>query len=292
MADPAIEVRGLDRGVLAGVDLRVAPGTVHAILGPNGAGKTTLVRTVLGLYRPSRGTALVLGRDLATAPPAHRARVGYVAQSGALHGWMTLEEHGRYVARLRPTWDPALFGRLAALFALPLAAPADDLSASDRQKAAIAIALASRPEVLVLDEPLAGLDAPARRTLLAELIERLTEGTPITILLATASLGGIERIADHVGILDRGRLLVSAALEDLQARYQRLQLVFDGPVPRDLSIEGARRLRVEGSVATATVEVADGAHRRRLSELPGARVEFLPLGLEDLYLELVGGGRP
>src|SRR5262245_41403964 len=150
------------------LDLRVRPGSVYGLIGPNGAGKTTALRLLMGLLRPENGSARVLGHALWNAPRPVRARVVYISQTQQLPAWMTLKELGGYAGRLYQNWDAPALEALAQRWRLPLDAPIGRLSAGDQRKAALVLAFAARADVMLLDEPAAGLDPLARRTLLDE----------------------------------------------------------------------------------------------------------------------------
>ena len=295
MNDFAIEAADLTKtfpgGVVAvnGLDLAVPRGSVYGLIGRNGAGKTTTLRLLMGLLRPDRGAARVLDRDLWTAPREARARVAYVSQAQQLHAWMTLVELARYVSPFYPRWDDEEAGRLADRFGIPDDYPVGYLSGGEQRKVAILLALATRPDVLLLDEPAAGLDPVARRQLVDELIEAVSRGDGMTVLFSTHILTDLERVAEHVGIMDRGHLVTSSRLEDIRSSTKRVQVIFEGSAaPADFAIPGALRSRAEGPVVTAIVRLADDAQLEPVRRIPGARVNVFPLGLEDIFIELFG----
>jgi len=297
MTDTAIEARDLSKtfggGVVAvnGLDLAVPAGTVYGLIGRNGAGKTTLLRLLMGLLRPNRGTARLLGMNLWTASHRQRARVAYVPQAQQLHAWMTVEELCRYVGYFYPRWDEPCARRLAGRFGLPWRTQVGLLSGGEQRKVSVLLAFAARPEVLLLDEPAAGLDPIARRELIDEVIGILASGEGVTVLLSTHIITDLERIAEIVGIMDRGRIVRQAALADLQSRTKRVQVIFDaaGP-PAGFVIPGAVRSRTEGAVVTAVVQVSSDTQLDALRQTQGVRVNEFPLGLEEIFIELFGPG--
>jgi ABC-2 type transport system ATP-binding protein len=294
MAPLAIETRQLVKrfGALAavdGLDLQVETGVVYGLLGRNGAGKTTALRTLMGVLLPTAGSALVLGRDLRTADAAHRARVAYVPQVQQLPERLTIAQLGAVLACFYPRWDGALLESLMHRFELPRRRRPSALSTGQQRILSLALALACRPELLVLDEPAAGLDPVARRELLEALIELLADTEGTTVLLSTHLVGDLERLADVVGFLDRGRLLHSAPLDELRARLRKVQVIFrDGPPSPRPSLPGALRTETEGPVVTGVCWLRDEAALDELRGLPGAQVHVFPLGLEDIFIELVG----
>jgi len=151
------------------------------------------------------------------------------------------------------------------------------------------MALAARPEVLLLDEPAANFDPIARRELISELAGVLADGGGCTILFSTHIISDIERIADHVGIMDKGKLVTSARLDELQSTTKRVQVVFEGIAPPPgFKVPGAVRSDVSGPVVSAVVRLAREDALDELRRIPGARVNVFPLGLEDIFIELFG----
>lgn len=286
-SDLAKSFRG---GVIAvnGLDLAVPRGAVYGLIGRNGAGKTTALRMLMGLLRPVRGTARVLGHDLWTAPRAIRQRVGYVSQEQQLPPAKCTAELCLELAKQYEDWDFALAGKLATRFGIRVDAPMATLSGGDQRKVAVLLAFAARPEVLILDEPAAGLDPIARRHLIEEIVEFLGDGGEHTVLFSTHIIEDLERVAEHVGIMDRGRMVAAGRLEDLQTGMRRVQLIFSGQaVPEGFRLPGALRSRAEGPVLSAVVRIDSPAQLDALRATPNARVADFPLGLQDLFIELL-----
>ncbi len=292
MTECAIETRGLTKAfagkaAVDGIDLAIERGTVFGLIGRNGAGKTTLLRLLMGLLRADEGTASVLGRDMWRASASHRERVAYVSQMQRLHDWMTLDELFFLGSRFYAKWDAGYATDLARRWRLPRERQVGLLSGGEARRAAILLALSARPEVLILDEPAAGLDPVARRELIDELVEVLSEGNGRTIVLSTHILSDVERIADRIGILDEGRLRRTAPLDELQATVKRVQIIFDGDrVPDGFRLPGAIRMETAGPVVNATMRLDDD-ELDRIRREHGARVQVFPLGLEDIFIDFV-----
>lgn len=295
MVEWAIEARDLSKtftgDVVAvnGLDLMVGSGTVYGLIGRNGAGKTTTLRLLLGLLRPNRGTAHVWGTDLWSAPRELRARIAYVSQSQQLHAWMTVEELCHYASHFYENWDSDYARVLAGRWGLAWTRQVGLMSGGEQRKAAILLGLASRAEMLILDEPAAGLDPIARRELVDELVDVLTQNDGRTVLFSTHILSDLERVAEYVGVMDRGRMVASGRLDEFQTSTQRVQVIFEGQgPPPGFSIPGAVRSRSDGPVVTAVVRVLSETQLDAVRRIPGARVSIFPLGLEEIFIELFG----
>lgn len=289
--DPVIHARRVAKtfrpGVVAvnGLDLTVAGGEVYGLIGRNGAGKTTALKLLMGLLRPDAGEIRVLGQDLWRANRGHRERVGYISQSHAAPDWMSLEELGRCSAHLYGRWDGGLLREHARRWELPLTTPLSRLSGGNQRLAALSLALAARPEVLLLDEPAAGLDPIARRELNGCLVDALLRSDGCTILLSTHLLADLERLATRVGIMDRGRIVAEGAVEEWQRTMRRVQVVFPDLPPAGFAVPGALKTHTLGPVVTALAQIADDAQLDGVRAMPGIRVNLFPLTLEELFVD-------
>ncbi len=200
------------------VSFSVPKGSVYALLGRNGAGKSSLVRCLLGQRKPDRGRALLLGLDAWGQRARAMARTGVVPEEPDAPPGMTADRIARFCARLYPGWDGDSVAERFRRFAIPTGLPFGRLSKGQKGLVSLALALGHRPEVLVLDDPTLGLDIAARRSLFSELVGDLADrGT--TVLVTTHDLTGIEGIADRVGILKEGRLVVDDETEALKERH-------------------------------------------------------------------------
>ncbi len=274
-----------------GLDLRVRAGSVYGLIGPNGAGKTTALRLFMGLLRPESGTARILGEDLWEAPRSTRSRVVYISQTPQVHNWMTLAELCRYASHLYSRWDSSYAQALTRLWRLPAHQRIGSLSVGEQRKAALLVALASRADVLLLDEPAAGLDPIARRALLDELVSIVARGEGCTVLFSTHLLDDLERVVDHVGIMNNGHLVLGSPLDELHSSFKRVQVVFPGEtVPEDFAIPGALWCEQVGPVATGLTRLVNEAQLDSIRYLPGVRLQVFPLNLEDILLALLRDG--
>jgi ABC-2 type transport system ATP-binding protein len=285
-----IETRSLSkrfgsRNVLDGCDLSVPAGSVTGLLGANGAGKTTLIRCLLGLARPDGGSALTLGEEAWDFSAAAKARLGYVAQTPAHFAWMRVCDLLAYTGTFYPTWDDALARRLTGQWGIEPTARTSRLSPGESQRLALVLALAHRPELLVLDEPAASLDPLGRRQFLAAVLE--AAGAGVTVLFSTHLCADLERVADRVAVLRDGRIAVQAGLDELKERVQRLRVTAAVPLPAVLPVAHllSRRDVADGAVLV----VREGAEEAalRLQQEYHAEVAVDALGLEDIAVELL-----
>ena len=295
MSTAVIAANGLSKtfrdGVVAvnDLDLKVERGAVYGLMGRNGSGKTTTLRLLLGLLQPDRGRARVLGWDFWRAPRSIRTRAAYVSQTQQLPASRSLEELNRCLKRFNEHWDQCHARALANAWGLPWKRPLGCLSSGEQRKAAILLAFAGRPEVLVLDEPAAGFDLVARRELVAQIVDAITHGDGCTVLLSTHLIGDLERVADHIGVIDSGRMAMSERLEDLLNRTKRVQVIFEEEQPpAHFAVPAAVRSRREGPVVNAIVQWADRGELNALRDSTNARVQVFPMGLEEIFIGLFG----
>jgi ABC-2 type transport system ATP-binding protein len=208
------------RWALSHCTLDVPAGRVVGLVGPNGAGKTTLLNLAVGLLTPTSGTIEVLGGAPA-AGPAQLAKVGFVAQDTPTYGGLSVEDHLRLGARLNPSWDDALARDRIRRLGLDLAQPAGKLSGGQRAQLALTLGVAKRPELLILDEPVASLDPLARREFLQDLMEAVAEHE-LSVVLSSHLVSDLERVCDHVIVLVDSRVRLAGDLDSLLATHHRL----------------------------------------------------------------------
>ena len=208
------------RWALSDCTLDVPGGGVVGLVGPNGAGKTTLLHLTVGLLTPTAGTIEVLGGRPA-AGPAQLAKVGFVAQDVPTYAGLTVEDHLRLGARLNPGWDDALARRRIQRLGLDLSQRAGKLSGGQRAQLALTLGVAKRPELLLLDEPVASLDPLARREFLQDLMESVAEHE-LTVVLSSHLVSDLERVCDHLIVLVASRVRLAGEIDTLLATHRRL----------------------------------------------------------------------
>ena len=224
MTESVINVSELTRRfgpktALDSVSVSMARGAVYGLVGANGAGKTTLIKHILGLLRAESGSVRVFGLDPVADPVGVLSRIGYLSAENDLPGWMRVDELIRFSRAFYPAWDDAYAEELRQAFALEPAAQIKNLSKGQKARAGLLIALAHRPELLVLDEPSSGLDPIVRRDILGAVIRTIAdEGR--TVLFSSHLLEEVEQVADHVTMIDRSKIVLSAALDEIREMHR------------------------------------------------------------------------
>ncbi|MCC7145827.1 MAG: ABC transporter ATP-binding protein [Phycisphaeraceae bacterium] len=212
------------------VSLAVPRGSVFALLGRNGSGKSTMIRALLGLQKPTRGRSRVFGEDSMDLAPQTRGRIGYLAEGHPLFGWMKVGEAERFERSFYDSWNERMFAAVVEHFRIGRKQRGKDLSRGQRAGLALALTLASEPEVLVLDDPAMGLDPVARQDFL-ESIVLTTRDSGRTVFFSSHILADVERVADHVAILDQGVLRVCCPMEVFRQKVRRVVATFKEGVP-------------------------------------------------------------
>ena len=287
------QVRAVD-----GLNLRVPRGAVYGFLGRNGAGKTTTIKLLLSLARPTSGSLRVLGLDPARDPVAILARTGYVSENKKLYEWMTPRELLRFTRSFYKTWSDQAAEKYIRRLEVPLKQPFKNLSHGNRTKVCLVLALAQRADLLVLDEPTSGLDPVIMDEVLHVLAEdHLAEGG--TVFLSSHQLSEVEQIADWVGIIEQGKLLLEAPLEDIKNEFRLITAAGEG-LPAFGPPQVVSAVHAGGFWKYVVARDAEGFAAALQQQ--GANVtDVSPLNLRQIFLELVrkeepcmsgnGGGR-
>jgi len=289
---PAIAIHSLTRrfGARPAVDdvsLTVQPGIVFGLVGENGAGKTTLIKHILGLLKAEVGSVRVFGLDPVKDPVGVLGRTGYLSENRDLPEWMRVEELLRYTQAFYPKWDCQFAERLRAQFNLDSSARIRNLSRGESAKLGLLLALAHRPELLLLDEPSSGLDPVVRRDILEAIIRTVAEEGR-TVLFSSHLLEEVERISDQVAMMHQGKVVLCGPLDDIKQNHRRLTLHFETPLLQAPALRGA--LSIAGAGREWTV-ICDGA-RSELTAAAlslGARIvaEHTP-SLDEIFVARVG----
>jgi ABC-2 type transport system ATP-binding protein len=292
MIEPAIDLQAVYKSfgrteVLRGVTLRVDRGKTFAFLGRNGSGKTTTIRMLLGLLKRDDGAIRVLGLDPTRDPLELRRRSGYLAEDQTMYGWMRVDEILRFLAPFYPTWDQDLALRYVRDFELPPAMKIKNLSKGQNVRLGLVLALAHRPELVILDDPALGLDPIMRKQFNRDLITHL-QGEGRTVFYSSHLLYEVEPVADEVAILDQGRIIRQADTETLRRDVKQLIL------GRDAFTAVRHQLRVldehgDGDRMVVAVEHAERA--RELLGREGVEHRVVDLNLDEIFEAYVVGRR-
>ena len=264
------------------LSMAVPKGAVYGLVGPNGAGKSTAIRHLTGIYRPDCGQITLDGQPI-YENTEQKMRIGSIPDDIFYFPSASLEEMRKYYAGLYPKFDHALFDRLYEVFQLPKKGPIRRFSKGMQKQAAFHLTVCTRPDVLILDEPVDGLDPVMRRQvwnlILADVAEHET-----TVLISSHNLRELEDICDHVGIMDHGKMLLQRSLADMQGSTVKLQLV--GAAPADLEI-----LHESQSGRLRTLVVRGGAAEvtEKVQAVQPDYFDVLPLSLEEIFIYELGG---
>ena len=295
-AESIVTVRGLGRRfgrtlALDGVDLEIAEGTVYGLVGENGAGKTTLIKHLLGLLRARQGTVRVFGRDPVAEPATVLAEIGYLAESHDLPDWMRVDEYLRYLEAFYPGWDRHLAADFCRRFELDPERKLGKLSKGQRARTALVGALSFRPRLLVLDEPSSGLDPLACRDLL-EAVIRSVVGEGRTVLFSSHLLEEVERVADRIAMLESGRIVFDAEIDEVLEEHNLVTVRFDEPQWQPPKVSGALSLRGSGRDWTILFAGPDAAWQPAVAALGTVVVQVRSASLEEIFLSRARGRRP
>ncbi len=274
-APPIVEIRRVTRQfgnktALDDISLTVPRGGVFGLIGGNGAGKTTLIKHILGMLKAQSGSVQVFGLDPVQNPVGTLGRIGYLSEDRDLPNWMRVRELMGYTQAFFPNWDAAYAEELREAFDLDSNARIKNLSRGQRARAGLLIALAHRPELLVLDEPSSGLDPVVRRDILGAIIRTIAdEGR--TVLFSSHLLDEVERVADRVAIIHQGRILLTAPMDVIKETHRRMTLRFGQSLDRPPSLVGS--LSFEGQGAEwSYICSGESSQLRRAAEAIGATV--------------------
>ncbi|MEA3211538.1 MAG: type transport system ATP-binding protein [Chthoniobacter sp.] len=256
---------------------------IYGFLGVNGAGKTTTIRMLMGIIAPDGGTIEMFGETARRTTLQQKRRIGYVSQEQTFYPWMTCKALGRFVGGFYPTWDAQEFDRLMRALELPPDRKAAQLSGGMRAKLALALALASRPALLILDEPTAGLDPVARREFL-DIITAQARHHGRTTFFSSHLIDEVERAADHVGIIHRGRMRYEGALADLREQVRRVR--WSAPETEWITPPGFEVWREESLDGVRTLILKAEPAAWDAAGWPGAEVSRMTL--EDTFIACVG----
>ena len=264
------------------LNLTVPRGAIYGLVGPNGAGKSTAIRILTGVYRPTEGSV-----SMENAPiyenSAVKTRIGYIPDDIFYFPSATLEDMRKFYKGIYPSFDDALFERLYEIFNLPLKSPIRRFSKGMQKQAAFHLAICCRPDVLILDEPVDGLDPVMRRQVWSLILSDVAQHET-TVLISSHNLRELEDICDHVGIMDHGKMLLERSLADMQGNIVKLQIVGDIPDGLDILHESASG-RLQTIIVRGTAQQVEAA----VKTVNPTYYDILPLSLEEIFIYELGG---
>ena len=264
------------------LSMTVPKGAVYGLVGPNGAGKSTAIRHMTGVYRPDRGEVLMEGQPVYENPKI-KERIGYIPDDIFYFNSATMEDMRSFYRGIYPQFDDALYQRLFEVFQLPKKTQLRRFSKGMQKQAAFHLSICCRPDLLILDEPVDGLDPVMRRQvwslILSDVAQRET-----TVVISSHNLRELEDICDHVGIMDHGRMLLERSLADMQGSTVKLQIV--GEVPEGLDI---LHRSSSGRLNTLVIRGAAEEVERIVAAANPAYFDILPLSLEEIFIYELGG---
>ena len=267
---------------LDNLSMCVPKGAVYGLVGPNGAGKSTAIRCALGVYRPDSGTITLDGEPVYENPEA-KVRIASIPDDVFYYPSATMEDMRKFYRGVYPNFDDKLFDRLYEVFQLPKNGQIRRFSKGMQKQAAFHLSICTRPDMLILDEPVDGLDPVMRRQvwslILSEVAQRET-----SVLISSHNLRELEDICDHVGIMDKGRMLLERSLADMQGSTVKLQIV--GAVPQELEVlHESESGRLKTLIVRGSVEQVEAQVR----PINPAYYDILPLSLEEIFIYELGG---
>jgi len=269
------------------VSVQVPAGSVFGLVGENGAGKTTLIRHVLGLLKAESGSVRVFGLDPAADPVGVLSRIGYLSEENNLPGWMRVYELLRYVRAFYPNWDPDYAEQLRRDFELDANMRVKNLSKGQRARAGLIVALAYRPELLLLDEPSSGLDPIVRRDILGAIIRTIAdEGR--TVVFSSHLLHEVERVSDHVAMVRNGKIVFADEIELIKMGHRRMILRFDEPRDKAPALEGALAWDGAGREWSALCSGAGESLEMAAAGIGAQVIEQKPASLDEIFLARAG----
>lgn len=292
--EPIIEISGLTKRfdyteALADVNLQIHPGRIVGLLGANGSGKSTLIRHMIGLYLPDEGDCYTLGSDASNLGADQLQRIGYVHQEGELLDWMTAGQMVGYVAAHYRKWNKCLEEEYCSRFDLPLDGRVGAMSPGQRQKLAILLAIGHEPDLLILDEPAAALDPIARRRFL-DLLLGIIQDPERTVIISSHILSDVEKVIDHVLVMNTGRLIVDCGFDDLREGYCRARVMsLDGELPDPLPFANYLECDRDRYQAMLAIRAEEKAALTGSATDHNLNLEFMPVPLEDIYRLVING---
>lgn len=293
MSENVIEISNLTRRfgsktALDNVSLSIPAGIVMGLVGENGAGKTTLIKHILGLLKPQDGSVRVFGRNPVTDPEGVLSQIGYLSEEGDLPVWMKVGELMRYAAAFYPNWDDHYAKKLIQEFNLDPEARLSKLSKGQRSRAGLVMAMAYRPQLLLLDEPSSGLDPIVRRDILGAIIRTIADDGR-TVLFSSHLLSEVERVSDRIAMMKGGRILLADELNNVKENHLRVTFVYPEALSNAPQLPGCFAWNGKGKEWSATFSGSLDQLEAVMQGTGAQLVEKSHLTLDEIFVSRVGG---
>jgi ABC-2 type transport system ATP-binding protein len=269
------------------VNLSIQKGSIYGLIGSNGAGKTTLIKLLSGIYRQDEGNVMIDNQSVYEST-AIKQKIFYVPDQPHFFSHYTTKQMARFYKSLYPNWSEERFGKLAELFEVDRNKKIQTFSKGWQRQIAFILALAANPEILILDEPMDGLDPVVRKKVKNLLIHDVAE-REMTILISSHNLREIEDICDHIGIIHRGSILMEKDLDEMKTGIHKVQLAYKDGVP-DLLLNNLQLLHMEkrGSIMLGIVRGSEAAITKQIRKTNPVIFDMLPLTLEEIFFYEMG----
>jgi len=291
MTDIVLETQSLTKYygnqlALDHLDVQIPRGCVCGFIGRNGAGKTTAIKLFLGLLNPTSGSSSLFGCDSQDLTPSIRQRIGYVTEGHRLFHWMSINDHEKFQRSFFPgQWDDKFFADMIEYFGLPRKKSIKHFSIGQRAQVSLALALAPHPELLIMDDPMLGLDAAIRRQFLEGMIELIMRQGR-TVFFSSHILSDVERIADRISVIDKGVLKANCSVEQFRASVKKVRVAFEASVPSEVNLDGLLNIRQsEKELELILVGTDDDKIAEWVKSSGAEKYQMVNMNLEDQFIE-------
>jgi ABC-2 type transport system ATP-binding protein len=288
-----IEVKDLNKSfgsfkVIDGLNIQVKKSSVYGLLGPNGAGKTTLIKHLAGIYRQDSGSILINGKPV-FENPAIKSVIAYIPDDLYFFSQYSIDETAKFYSTMYPNWNWKRYEQLKQAFPIDCGKRITRLSKGMQKQAAFWLAICTMPEVMLLDEPVDGLDPVMRKKVWNLILQDMAE-REISVMVSSHNLRELEDVCDHVGILHNGKVIVERELDNIKSNIHKIQIAFSGSIPENI-LKGEEILHQSqnGSVLLMIVKGDREKLLARIRESSPAVLDILPLTLEEIFIYELGG---
>lgn len=272
--------------VLQDFNMTLEEGRVYGLLGKNGEGKTTLIRMIMGVIPADSGEIFFKDKKISFNDAAYKKEIGYIPEDAFFYSWMRIEDVLNFNASLYPAWNAKKAVEYLERFSLDKKSRIGKLSRGMKLKLGLVVALAAKPELLILDDPTSGIDVPTRQDFLKNIIKELSDsGT--TILFSTHLVHELERIIEVLGILHHGHLILEEDYEKVKNSARRILLTFGDSAPAELDIPGILTAKKENEHWEGVIYPWNEENEAKVRSISGAKLEIEPLSLEEVFMSFV-----